>query len=366
MKRLALIFCCSVGIHFWIGTLFAQESNLIQAARREGRVVWYTVAGESQQLALEFEKKYPFVKVEVVRSTVYPLLNRILNEARTGNHLFDVVRQSTFTFAQLIQKGLVQPYESPEREGFSAGWKDKQGYWTSTDDNYFVVGYNTRLVSERDAPRDWEDLLLPKWRGQIGLDPDNHLLFGGLEQSWGREKALAYFRKLAQQQIQFRKGEHFDRPAHCRRRISIGYRLRAPSGAFQVAESAHGLGIDDESHHHHRRTPRFSSQGAASKRRKAFDRFYSLEERPNATAKLLPHSVASGSGTALRQARPAPAAPAPDVAQCSRKRRRLEKAVSLDLWHPRLARDYQDRALMWTASRTGLNFMAKNYGFSPG
>ena len=56
------------------------------------------------------------------------------------------------------------------------------GYWTSTDDNYFVVGYNTTLVSEREAPRDWEDLLLPKWRGQIGLDPDNHLLFGGLEQ----------------------------------------------------------------------------------------------------------------------------------------------------------------------------------------
>ena len=206
MKRLTLIFCCSVSFYFWIGTLFAQESNLIQAARREGRAVWYTVAGESQQVALEFEKKYPFVKVEVVRSTVYPLLNRILNEARTGNHLFDVVRQSTFTFAQLIQKGLVQPYESPEREGFNAGWKDKQGYWTSTDDNYFVVGYNTRLVSERDAPRDWEDLLLPKWRGQIGLDPDNHLLFGGLEQSWGREKALGYFRKLAQQQVQFRKG----------------------------------------------------------------------------------------------------------------------------------------------------------------
>ena len=206
MKRLTRIFCYSVSFYFWIGTLFAQESNLIQAARREGRAVWYTVAGESQQVALEFEKKYPFVKVEVVRSTVYPLLNRILNEARTGNHLFDVVRQSTFTFAQLIQKGLVQPYESPEREGFNAGWKDKQGYWTSTDDNYFVVGYNTRLVSERDSPRDWEDLLLPKWRSQIGLDPDNHLLFGGLEQSWGREKALGYFRKLAQQQVQFRKG----------------------------------------------------------------------------------------------------------------------------------------------------------------
>ena len=50
-------------------------------------MVWYTVAGESQQIAQEFEKKYSFVKVEVVRSTVYSLLNRILNEAATGGPL---------------------------------------------------------------------------------------------------------------------------------------------------------------------------------------------------------------------------------------------------------------------------------------
>ncbi|HUK41842.1 MAG TPA: extracellular solute-binding protein [Candidatus Acidoferrales bacterium] len=184
----------------------SEEPDLVQGAKREGRVVWYTVAGESQQLAQEFEKKYPFIKVEVVRSTVFPLLTRILNEVRAGNYLFDVVRQSTFTIGVLIQRGLIQPYESPERKGYNLGWKDKQGYWTSTDDNYFVIGYNTRLVAERDAPKGWEDLLLPKWRGQIVLDPDNHILLGGLEQSWGREKALAYFRKLAQQQVQFRKG----------------------------------------------------------------------------------------------------------------------------------------------------------------
>src|SRR5438874_13545307 len=117
MKHVIFIACLIVVIHLTIDRLFAQEPNLIQAARSEGRVVWYTVAGESLQIAQEFEKKYPFVKVEVVRSTVYPLLNRMLNEARTGNHFFDVVRQSTFTFAQLIQKGLVQPYESAEREG---------------------------------------------------------------------------------------------------------------------------------------------------------------------------------------------------------------------------------------------------------
>ena len=184
----------------------AQDTNVLAAAKREGRVVWYSVAGESQQLAQEFEKKYPFIKVDVVRGTVYPLMNRILNEAAAGNYLFDVVRQATLTIGLLIQRGLVQPYESPERVGYAAGWKDKQGYWTSTDDNYFVIGYNTRQVSAAEAPKDWDDLLAPKWRGKIGMDPDNHILYGALEQSWGRDKAVAFFRRLAQQQIQFRKG----------------------------------------------------------------------------------------------------------------------------------------------------------------
>ena len=105
-----------------------------------------------------------------------------------------------------IQRGLLQPYESPERVAYAAGWKDKQGYWTSTDDNYFVIGYNTRQVSAAEAPKDWDDLLAPKWRGKIGMDPDNHILYGALEQSWGRDKAVSFFRRLAQQQIQFRKG----------------------------------------------------------------------------------------------------------------------------------------------------------------
>ena len=47
----------------------AQDANVLAAAKREGRVVWYSSVGESQQFAQEFEKKYPFIKVDVVRDT---------------------------------------------------------------------------------------------------------------------------------------------------------------------------------------------------------------------------------------------------------------------------------------------------------
>ncbi len=196
---LALLILSTGGIH-------AAEENLVEAARREGKVIWYTNVGESQELARAFEKKYPFIKVEVFRSITYPLLNRILNEARAGIYSYDVVRQAAFPMNMLIQKRLVQPYNSPERKWYEKGWKDDKGYWTSTDDNYYVLGYNTKLVAKAEAPRDWDDLLAPKWQGRIGLDGDNHVIYGGMEQSWGRDKAGLFLKKLAQREIQLRKG----------------------------------------------------------------------------------------------------------------------------------------------------------------
>jgi iron(III) transport system substrate-binding protein len=189
-----------------VATSVAGAEQLVDAARQEGKVIWYTVAGESQQIANAFETKYPFVKVEVIRSTVFPLLNRILNEGKAGKYYYDVVRQSAFAMQVLIQKGMIQTYDSPERKFYSEESKDKLGYWTSTDENYFVIAYNTKMVSSGDAPKNWSDLLDPKWRGRIAMDSDNHVLYGGLEQNWGKEKAAEYFKKLSRQEIQFRKG----------------------------------------------------------------------------------------------------------------------------------------------------------------
>lgn len=198
--------CLAALICITVSDVDAAEENIIETARREGKVVWYTNMAESLEIARVFEKKYPFIKVEVFRSVNYSMLNRILNEARAGRYPYDVVRQAAFPMELLIQKGLVQPYLSPERKWYEKGWKDEKGYWTSTDDNYFVIGYNSARVAKAEAPKDWEDLLAPKWRGKIGMDPDNHVLYGGLEQSWGKDRAMAFFKRLARQEIQFRKG----------------------------------------------------------------------------------------------------------------------------------------------------------------
>ena len=58
-----------------------------------------------------------------------------------------------------------------------------------------------------DVPKTYEDLLKPIWKGrQIINDTENFEWFDGLLKSWGRDKGLAYFRRLAQQDQIFQRG----------------------------------------------------------------------------------------------------------------------------------------------------------------
>ena len=46
MKQLIATVCFAATLSFEVGMLGAQDANVISAAKREGRVVWYSVAGE--------------------------------------------------------------------------------------------------------------------------------------------------------------------------------------------------------------------------------------------------------------------------------------------------------------------------------
>src|SRR6185437_2815819 len=66
--------------------------TLLERARKDGELVWYTTAGlqDSKPMADEFQKEYPFIKPSVVRAGSGVLVNKILNEARAQKVFFDV------------------------------------------------------------------------------------------------------------------------------------------------------------------------------------------------------------------------------------------------------------------------------------
>jgi len=182
------------------------SAALLEAAKKEGEAVFYTPLNinDSRLLLQRFEQRYPFIKTDLLRMSAEPLLNRIFTEDRAGRNVVDVINNTMIN--PLKKARLVQPYRSPEHAAYLQQFKDPEGYWASVNNNYYVLGYNSRLVSAKEAPADWQDLLNPKWKGKIGMDQEEYEWFGATMEIWGRERALKYHRALARQEIQWRKG----------------------------------------------------------------------------------------------------------------------------------------------------------------
>ena len=169
----------------------ADPSPLIAKAKEEKEVVWYTTtsAGDNQAIVAEFTRKYPFLKAQALRSTGEKLRQRVLTETSAGQFFSDVLSVSGLEMGVMKSKNLLQPYVPPEAEIFPAGAKDRDGYFTAIYARNFVIGYNTAMIPEKDRPRDWPDLLDPRWKGRIGLDEEEFEWYGTMIDYWGREKA---------------------------------------------------------------------------------------------------------------------------------------------------------------------------------
>jgi iron(III) transport system substrate-binding protein len=187
-------------------SLHAQEGsdpNVLQAARKEGEIVWYTTMSSDQSNAFmaRFQQKYPFLKPSIIRLGGSALLSRIVTESKAGKHFFDVAHGTGEIVLPLINMGLLAPYFSPERRMIPDDLKDKKGLWTSVYVNSVVLGFNTNLTKGQPVPRSYNDLLLPRWKGRkISVDDTYATFLQGLISVWGKDKALDYLKKLADQE----------------------------------------------------------------------------------------------------------------------------------------------------------------------
>jgi iron(III) transport system substrate-binding protein len=182
------------------------EEELIRGAKKEGQVVFWSSMRieDSRALAAGFEVKYPFIKVDIFRAGGEQIVNRAIAEHLAGKTTYDVV--NAFALKVIQNKGLLQAYAAPEAAHYPVGFKDPQNYWVSLYSGYNVIGYNTKLVPKAEAPKNWEDLLHPRWKGKLGMDDEEYFWHAGMLKHWGDEKGKKYMDALNRQGIQFRNG----------------------------------------------------------------------------------------------------------------------------------------------------------------
>ncbi|HEY6865366.1 MAG TPA: extracellular solute-binding protein [Burkholderiales bacterium] len=181
----------------------------IDAARNERAVVWYTAmtTTDAEPLRDALQARYPFLQLTILRQPGEKIRTRILTEARAGKHLWDVVSFNHLDMDALDREELLAAYASPEtRSGFPPGAVDPRGRWAAIYVRQFVIGYNLRAVPPGQAPRSWQDLLEPRWKGKFAMDEDDSEWYAAMLDYLGRERGTAFMQALARQQPQLRRG----------------------------------------------------------------------------------------------------------------------------------------------------------------
>ncbi len=185
----------------------ADDQALVDAARKEGSVTWYTtlvVNQVVQPIVDGFEKKYG-IKVEFVSAPWEETAFRIINEGKADAIKADVF-DSLPAYAAVHAAGLVQPFVADAAKDYDPAYKDPAGYWTANIIQPLSPAINTDMVSAADAPRTYEDLLDPKWTGKMAWTSSASIggppgFIGAVLSSMGQEKGMDYLHKLAAQQI---------------------------------------------------------------------------------------------------------------------------------------------------------------------
>jgi iron(III) transport system substrate-binding protein len=206
IARCYLCWIVTIGIYLNIGCVYGSEWK--NKGEAEGKVTWYASLGatDARRIIDRFKELYPKIDAQFYRAGDAQLMERILAEGRAGRFDWDVVSTTGFYAYNLKRRGMLAPYDSPERKFIRAGHKDPQATWTSTYTNYTVLGYNSRLVARDNLPKSHADLLRPIWKGQVGVVQTAYEWFAVMLQGMGQEKGLAFMRELAKQQPQLRNG----------------------------------------------------------------------------------------------------------------------------------------------------------------
>ncbi|HEX9455438.1 MAG TPA: extracellular solute-binding protein, partial [Candidatus Binatia bacterium] len=180
----------------------AQSAKLIEAAKKEGKVVAYgsLESDTTDAITQAFQKKFG-IEVEYFRASATKVMDRAMSEFRAGKSLADVIITADNVMRLMQQQGFFQKYDSPTNSEFP---KDVIDANLGPRYRNVVIGviYNKSGLKPADYPKSLEDLAKPQYKGKIVMpDPTQHTTttqwLASLYKIMGREKSEKFMRDLA-------------------------------------------------------------------------------------------------------------------------------------------------------------------------
>ncbi len=158
------------------GAAQAQDAALVAKAQQEGTVSLYTISPTdvAQGFADHFTAKYG-IKVRIFRAGGGQIEQKLALEMRSNRVEADVVELGDPTaILQIARKGGIASFVPANSARLAKELVDPHGYWVAIAQNVILLVYNKDKVSAADAPKTYQDLADPKWKGKVALASPNY------------------------------------------------------------------------------------------------------------------------------------------------------------------------------------------------
>ena len=174
-----------------------RQKRLEDGARQEGKLTFvHTLRARlgADHIGL-FRKRYPFVAVDASDMGSQEASERLVQEETAGRHLTDVLSLAIPDLDLILERRLLAENPTPATASILPqfrGFIDASSRWTPYYWSDFGISYNTSIVPADKAPKSWDDLCRPDFRGQVSFDGPNIRFLVGIYTMMGEDKTRAW------------------------------------------------------------------------------------------------------------------------------------------------------------------------------
>ena len=176
------------------------DPKVLAAAKKEGSVVVYHSVNRKalKKVCKAYTEKFG-VKAKCTRKGTGGIIKMITADNMAGVQKCDIISVGDKgMFLIWKDKKMIQPYMGTTFNKMRKDLIEPGGWHHPARLTYYGISYSTKKVKKSEAPKDWDDIFRPEWKGKLGVvnprtSGPGRLWLSGMIKIYGWD----YFKKLS-------------------------------------------------------------------------------------------------------------------------------------------------------------------------